>query len=69
MIFPASSTPPVCAPLFKQAELQYNIALCCYKNKQHAAALKHLADIIEKGMREHPELSVGRYGIPSGIHS
>jgi hypothetical protein len=45
-----------------QAELAYNIALCCFKTKQYAASLKHLADIIEKGMREHPELSVGRCG-------
>lgn len=42
-------------------ELQYNIALCCYKMKQHGPALKHLADVIEKGVREHPELSVGSY--------
>ena len=43
-----------------QAELQYNIALCFYKTKQYGPALKHLAEIIERGVREHPELSVGR---------
>ena len=30
-----------------------------YKQKQYAAALKSLAEIIERGVREHPELSVG----------
>lgn len=43
-----------------QAELQYNIALCYYKTKQYGPALKNLAEIIERGVREHPELSVGR---------
>ncbi len=27
--------------------------------KEFAPALKHIADIIERGIREHPELSVG----------
>ncbi|XP_070580562.1 intraflagellar transport protein 70A-like [Ptychodera flava] len=40
-------------------DLSYNIALCYYSMKQYAPALKHIADIIEKGIREHPELSVG----------
>lgn len=42
-----------------QAQLQYNIALCYYKMKQYGPALKHIAEIIERGVREHPELSVG----------
>jgi len=42
-----------------QADLQCNIALCYYKVKQYGPALKHIAEIIEKGVREHPELSVG----------
>ncbi|XP_028395432.1 tetratricopeptide repeat protein 30A-like isoform X2 [Dendronephthya gigantea] len=42
-----------------QPDLSYNIALCFYSMKQYAPALKHIADIIEKGIREHPELSVG----------
>lgn len=42
-----------------KAQLSYNIALCHYMMKQYAPALKHIADIIEKGIREHPELSVG----------
>ena len=39
--------------------LSYNIALCHYRLKDFAPALKHIADIIERGIREHPELSVG----------
>lgn len=42
-----------------QCDLAYNIALCYYKMKQLAPSLKHIADIIEKGVREHPELGVG----------
>lgn len=42
-----------------QASLSYNIALCFYQLKHYANALKHIADIIERGIREHPELSVG----------
>ncbi|XP_033226934.1 tetratricopeptide repeat protein 30A isoform X2 [Belonocnema kinseyi] len=39
--------------------LSYNVALCYYKMKEYAPSLKHIADIIEQGIREHPELSVG----------
>uniref|UniRef100_A0A7S2L6L8 Tetratricopeptide repeat protein 30 n=1 Tax=Zooxanthella nutricula TaxID=1333877 RepID=A0A7S2L6L8_9DINO len=42
-----------------QADLAYNIALCCYSKKEYGMALKHIAEIIERGVREHPELSVG----------
>lgn len=42
-----------------QCDLAYNIALCYYKLKQLAPALKYIADIIEKGVKEHPELGVG----------
>lgn len=44
-----------------QPDLAYNIALCFYKTKQYGDALKYLAEIIERGVREHPELSVGSY--------
>ena len=37
-----------------QPQLAYNIALCYYKTKQYAAALKEIAQIIERGIREHP---------------
>ena len=35
-------------------ELAYNIALCHFKMKQLAPSLSHIAEIIEKGVREHP---------------
>lgn len=37
----------------------YAVALCHYKLKQYGPALQLLNDIIERGVREHPELSVG----------
>jgi len=42
-----------------QAELAYAIGLCYYQQRQYGPALKHIAEIIERGVREHPELSVG----------
>ena len=42
-----------------QASLAYNVALCYYSSKQYGPALKNIAEIIERGVREHPELSVG----------
>eukprot|EP01065_Artemidia_motanka_P047491 TRINITY_DN7457_c2_g1_i1.p1 TRINITY_DN7457_c2_g1~~TRINITY_DN7457_c2_g1_i1.p1 ORF type:complete len:678 (+),score=280.00 TRINITY_DN7457_c2_g1_i1:91-2124(+) len=42
-----------------QADLAYNIALTYYQTKQYGPSLKHIAEIIEKGIREHPELSIG----------
>ncbi|XP_077387459.1 intraflagellar transport protein 70A [Festucalex cinctus] len=39
--------------------LSYNIALCYYKSSNYALALKFIGEIIERGIREHPELSVG----------
>ncbi|CAE7530322.1 ttc30a [Symbiodinium sp. KB8] len=42
-----------------QADLTYNIALCAYGAKKYGECLKHVAGIIERGVREHPELSVG----------
>ena len=42
-----------------QPELAYNIALCYYQVKQYGPALKEIAEIIERGVKEHPELSVG----------
>ncbi|XP_056465848.1 tetratricopeptide repeat protein 30A isoform X2 [Gadus chalcogrammus] len=42
-----------------QPDLSYNMALCYYSMKNYSAALKHIAEIIERGIREHPELSVG----------
>merc|ERR1719405_398018 len=42
-----------------EASLAYNIALCYYKMGQYGPALKHIAEIIERGVRDHPELSIG----------
>lgn len=42
-----------------QPDLAHNIALCYYKQGQFGPALKQIAEIIERGVREHPELSVG----------
>lgn len=42
-----------------QADLAYNIALCHYRLKQYGPALRTIAEIIDKGIRNHPELSVG----------
>lgn len=40
-------------------DLAYNIALCYYKEKQFGLSLKYIAEIIDRGVRAHPELSVG----------
>ncbi|XP_014607849.1 PREDICTED: tetratricopeptide repeat protein 30A isoform X3 [Polistes canadensis] len=42
-----------------KSHLSYNVALSYFKLKEYAASLKHIADIIEQGIREHPELGVG----------
>mmetsp|Transcript_22611 Transcript_22611/g.42504 ORF Transcript_22611/g.42504 Transcript_22611/m.42504 type:complete len:647 (-) Transcript_22611:36-1976(-) len=42
-----------------QADIAYNIALCHYKLKQVQQSMKKIGEIIERGVREHPELSVG----------
>lgn len=42
-----------------QADLAYNVALCYYREKQYGPALRSIAEIIDKGIRNHPELSVG----------
>ncbi|XP_065168384.1 intraflagellar transport protein 70A-like [Atheta coriaria] len=39
--------------------LSYNVALCHYRLKEYGPALRNCADIIERGIRDHPELSVG----------
>jgi len=47
------------ATLGFQANISYNIALCYYREKQYGQALHYIADIIDRGIRHHPELSVG----------
>jgi tetratricopeptide repeat protein 30 len=41
------------------ASVAYSIALCHYQEGDYTPALNMVADIIERGVREHPELSVG----------
>lgn len=43
------------------SELAYNDALCNYKLKSYGDAVKSVSEVIERGMLEHPELSVGSY--------
>lgn len=45
--------------LGSQADLSYNTALCCYKQKNYGLALKCITEIVQRGVTEHPELSVG----------
>lgn len=52
-----------------QPELAYNTALCYYQVKQYGPALKHIAEIIERGVRDHPKLSVGAAADGAGVRS
>ncbi|XP_028310276.1 tetratricopeptide repeat protein 30A-like [Gouania willdenowi] len=49
--------------------LSYNIALTHYSMKNYDQALKHIGEIIERGIREHPELSVGMTTEGIDVHS
>lgn len=42
-----------------QPDTCYCLALCHYMLKQYAASLKYISEIIERGIKDHPELSVG----------
>ena len=42
-----------------QPDVAYNEALCAYRSRKYGPCLKHLAEIIERGGRGHPELLVG----------
>ncbi|CAI8024711.1 Tetratricopeptide repeat protein 30A [Geodia barretti] len=42
-----------------RADTCYCLALCHYQLKQYAASLKYISEVIERGIRDHPELSVG----------
>ncbi|KPA80272.1 hypothetical protein ABB37_04569 [Leptomonas pyrrhocoris] len=52
---------------FKQAQnttgfsapLTYNMALMYYRMEQYGPALKHLSEIIDRGVEDHPELGIG----------
>ncbi|AYU80501.1 hypothetical protein, conserved [Leishmania donovani] len=41
------------------AALTYNMALMYYKMEQYGPALRHLAEIIDRGVEGHPELNIG----------
>ncbi|XP_068581840.1 intraflagellar transport protein 70A isoform X2 [Cebidichthys violaceus] len=49
--------------------LSYNIALCYYSLKNYPQAVKYIGEIIEQGIREHPELSVGLTTEGIDVHS
>ncbi|PIO70894.1 tetratricopeptide repeat protein [Teladorsagia circumcincta] len=42
-----------------QPELAYAIALCHYRKKEYQQALKFITDIVDRGIKDHPELNVG----------
>jgi tetratricopeptide repeat protein 30 len=42
-----------------KADLAYNVALTHYRMKQYGPALKYIGEIIERGIKEHPELGIG----------
>lgn len=52
-----------------QPDLAYNIALCFYQLKQYGPALQQIAEIIERGVTEHPELGVGAAALDAGVRS
>lgn len=49
--------------------LSYNIALTYYSLKNNDQALKHISEIIERGIKEHPELSIGMTTEGMEVHS
>ncbi|KAF0033207.1 hypothetical protein F2P81_015497 [Scophthalmus maximus] len=49
--------------------LSYNIALCHYSLKNYTQAHKFIGEIIDRGIREHPELSVGMTTEGIDVHS
>lgn len=51
------------------AHLHYNIALCYFRLKEYPQALKHITLVIEKGIRDHPELAVGMQAETSEVKS
>lgn len=43
---------------FLKLEISYNIAVCYYQLKQYDQALRNIAEIIEKGIKEHPGIKI-----------
>jgi tetratricopeptide repeat protein 30 len=52
-----------------QSDIAYNIALCNYKLKNYGEAAQHINDIIDRGVRSHPELSVGSASLGVEVRS
>lgn len=52
-----------------QSTLAYNIALSYYRIKRYAESLREIGKIIEKGVREHPELGVGSFEEGGNVNS
>ncbi|KAI5646147.1 tetratricopeptide repeat protein 30A2 [Phthorimaea operculella] len=51
------------------AHLHYNVALCYFRMKEFPQALKHITLVIERGIRDHPELAVGMQSETSEVKS
>lgn len=47
-------------------DLAYNVALSYYRMKQYGPSLQHIAEVIDKGVKEHPELAIGSGSDGSG---
>ncbi|EPY28970.1 flagellar associated protein [Strigomonas culicis] len=45
--------------LGNKMDLLYNIALTYYRMQQYGSSLSHVAEIIDKGVQDHPELGIG----------
>eukprot|EP00823_Brevimastigomonas_motovehiculus_P004022 TRINITY_DN2574_c0_g1_i1.p1 TRINITY_DN2574_c0_g1~~TRINITY_DN2574_c0_g1_i1.p1 ORF type:complete len:661 (+),score=182.05 TRINITY_DN2574_c0_g1_i1:50-2032(+) len=45
--------------LGNQPDLMYNIGVCYYKMKLYPQALKCFNEIVDRGVKDHPELSIG----------
>lgn len=47
------------------SEIIYNIALAHYRNKEYDKCMHFIAEIIEKGVAEHPEFCSGSRNEPA----
>lgn len=47
------------ATCVRQPELLYASAACSFKSKAFGPAMQLVAEVVERGAREHPELGVG----------
>eukprot|EP00921_Rhytidocystis_pertsovi_P000751 GHVQ01001314.1.p1 GENE.GHVQ01001314.1~~GHVQ01001314.1.p1 ORF type:complete len:528 (-),score=94.90 GHVQ01001314.1:198-1781(-) len=48
------------------AQILASLAVCCYATQDYMTALKHVMEIIDKAMAEHPELGGGSNGGENG---